>query len=193
MQVAVLNIRFTMDSIILLIILLTLYLLRPPPPAWQAHSLISARDMHLATRMFCCLCHFALRCEPSWAPMACARLQHNGESCLLLDSSRPSFCLSVPCPSRYKRPCTPHTRGLSLSDSLLCTLVQSTSVQFFCYLQTPHLLALVDKLRPRPSAEAGHAATGSHPLTSTSAIDRPTVVPIATHSVTQPIHSPIRN
>ena len=91
-----------------------------PPPASLAHSLISARDMHLATRMFCCLCHFALRCEPSWAPMACARLQHNGESCLLLDSSRPSFCLSVSCPSRYKRPCTSHTRGLShsLSDTL---------------------------------------------------------------------------
>src|SRR5699024_7568300 len=98
--------------------------------------------MHLATRMFCCLCHFALRCEPSWAPMACARLQHNGESCLLLDSSRPSFCLSVSCPPRYKRPCTPHTRGLSLGLSPLHTC----SVHFcsILLLPTPHLLALVD-------------------------------------------------
>ena len=181
MQVAVLNIRFTMNSIILLIILLTLFLLRPPPPAWQAHSLISARDMHLATRMFCCLCHFALRCEPSWAPMACARLQHNGESCLLLDSSRPSFCLSVPCPSRYKRPCTPHTLGLS--DSPFTHLF--SPLLFNSAVTTNSTLACSGRqLRPRPSAEAGHAATGSHPLTTTSAIDRPTVVPIATHSVT---------
>ena len=125
-----------------------------PPPASLAHSLISARDMHLATQMLYCLCHFASRCEPSWAPMACARLQHNGESCLLLDSSRPSFCLSVPCPSRYKRPCTPHTLGLSLSDSLLHTLVQYTSVQFFCYHQLhTRLYWSTTKglgLRPRP-------------------------------------------
>ena len=139
--------------------------------------------MHLATRMFYCPCHFAPRCEPSWAPMACARLQHNGESCLLLDSSRPSFCLSVPCPSRYKRPCTPHTRGLSLglSPSHTC------SVHFCSILLLPPNSTLAcsgRQLRPRPSAEAGHAASGSHPLTSTLAIDRPTVVPIATHSVT---------
>ena len=106
----------------------------PPPPAWQAHSLISARDMHLATRMFYCLCHFAYSCEPSWAPMACARLQHNGESCLLLDSSRPSFCLSVPCPSRYKRPCTPHTLSLytHLSSSLLFNSSVTTNSTLAC-------------------------------------------------------------
>ena len=42
LQVAVLNIRFTMNSIILLIVLLTLFLLRPPPSC-VASTLVNLR------------------------------------------------------------------------------------------------------------------------------------------------------
>ena len=119
--------------------------------------------MHLATRMFCCLCHFALRCEPSWAPMACARLQHNGESRLLLDSSRPSFCLSVSYPSRYKRPCTPHTRGLSLglSPSHTC------SVHFCSILLLPPQLHTCLLWSTTKASAFGRGRTCRHWLPST--------------------------
>ena len=108
-----------------------------PPPASLAHSLISARDMHLATRMLYCLCHFATRWESIWPPwlvLACSTMVNHACFWILLDLL--SVCLSlvllaIKDPAHHTLWLSTHTCPVHCCSILLLP-------------PTPHSLVLVD-------------------------------------------------